>query len=441
MLNNPDYIDWFRASTTYINAHRGKVFVVLLSGEALAHSNLPNIIYDLNLLNSLGVKLVLVTGARPQISEALARQNLESSYHKQVRITEARAVDTILDAVGKLGIKTEALLSMGLTNSPMDGADIRVCRGNFVTAKPYGVHDGIDHQFTGQVRKIQAQAIHEQLDNGNIVLLSNLGYSLTGEVFNLTAEEVATEAAISLNADKLILLIPTEGVVDSANKLVPSLTLSDTSNYIDELGKRKDSDSVCLTKALQAAVLAYTNNVHRSHLISFRNNGALLQELFTREGKGSLLSQDNFDLLRKAAIDDVAGILGLIRPLEENGTLVTRSRELLENEIENFQVIELEGVIVACAALYVINEDAGEIACIAIHEDYRKKGYGNQLLGSLESTARNKGLRNVFVLTTVTDHWFIGKGFKPSSADDLPESRKQLYNFTRNSKVLSKQLK
>jgi amino-acid N-acetyltransferase len=440
MLNNQQLIEWFRASTTYINAHRGQVFVVLLSGEALSDSNLPNIIHDLNLLHSLGVKLVLVTGARPQITSALANQGIDSSFHKQVRITRLEALDVILACVGSLNIKTEARLSMGLANSPMDGADIRVCRGNFVTAKPYGIHDGIDHHYTGRVRKIQSEAIHQQLQSGNIVLLSNLGYSLTGEVFNLTAEEIATETAVSLGADKLILLTPAEGIFDQLGDLIPSLNQNDAVMHMKQLAGKNDYESACMQKALQAAISAFSRNIHRSHLISFKNNGALLQELFTREGKGTLISRDNFDLLRQATIDDISSILALIKPLEENGTLVPRSRELLETEVDNFQVIEFEGVIIACAALYQVTEKLGEIACLAIHENYQKKGYGDQLLLSLETKAKGDGLQQVFVLTTVTDHWFLERSFKPATANDLPESRKQLYSNSRNSKVLLKSI-
>jgi amino-acid N-acetyltransferase len=322
----------------------------------------------------------------------------------------------------------------------MHGADIRLCRGNFVTAKPVGVHDGVDYHFTGTVRKIKTPAIEQQLDQGNIVLLSNLGYSLSGEIFNLSAEEIATETAIALKADKLILLIPGEGVLNEKRELVPSLTKEDARHYVDSLNQADDEDSRCLSQALQAGLCAHDNGVHRSHLISFKTNGALLQELFTRGGSGSLISNDNFDLLRNATIDDVAGILKLIRPLEENGTLVIRSRELLETEIENFKLVELEDTIIACAALYEISDDCGEIACIAIHPQYQGNGYGDRLLSSLETAARKNGLKRLFVLTTVAAHLFLEKGFEEGELSDLPQQRQQLYNFQRNSKVFIKQL-
>lgn len=432
-------IEWFRASTSYINTHRGKVFVVLLSGEALSDKNLANVVYDLTLLHSLGVKLVLVHGARPQISAAFEAAGMESKYHRNIRITETDCIETVTRVVGGESARLEALFSMGISNSPMQGSDIRLCRGNFVTAKPVGIHDGIDYHYTGKVRKIRANAIRQQLDQNNIVLLSNLGYSLTGEVFNLSAEEVATEAAIELEAEKLILMVPQAGVLDDEGQLVSSLSEKDAKFYADKLAQ-SDEEAQCISRALDACLRAYTNRVHRSHLVSFRENGALIRELFTRQGNGSLISSDGFENLRAATIDDVAGILKLIKPLEENGSLVERSRELLETEIENFKIVELEDSVIACAALYPIDKDFAEIACIAIDSGFQKHGYGDQLLNSLESQAKKDGIKTVFVLTTIASHWFLGKGFQEAELSDLPEQRQALYNFQRKSKVLLKHL-
>lgn len=440
VATNNDMIEWFRSSSTYINAHRNKIFVVLLSGEALASNNLPNIIYDLSLLHSLGVKLVLVHGSRPQISAALAASGKQSSYHRKRRITEADSIATIKNVVGGLSVNLEAMFSMGLHNSPMQGTDIRVCRGNFVTAKPLGIHDGIDFHYTGKVRKIHSRAIEQQLAHNNIVLLSNLGYSRTGEVFNLTVEEVATEAAIALQAEKLILFVPSDGVKDADGNLLAALSPDDAKTYAEALSQHDDPESVCISHALDAAVTACNNKIHRSHLISFETNGALLQELFTRDGKGSLVSTDNFAELVDATIDDVVGIVELIKPLEQEGILVARSRELLETEIDNFKIVKLEGTVIACAALYPYADKRGELACIAIHPRYQKNGYGDRLLVSLEQKAAALGLTTLFVLTTVTDHWFLEKGFVAASLSDLPEQKQQLYNYQRKSKVLIKNL-
>lgn len=432
-------IEWFRASTSYINTHRGKIFVVLLSGEALADKNLSNVVCDLTLLHSLGVKLVLVHGARPQITAALETNGKGSSYHRHIRITEAECIDTVMRVVGEESAKLEALFSMGISHSPMQGSDVRLCRGNFITAKPAGIHDGIDYQYTGKVRKIQTAAIQQQLQQNNIVLLSNLGYSRTGEVFNLSAEEITIETAIELQAEKLILMVPRAGVIDDEGNLVASLSEEDAKFYAEKLAQGNE-DSQCISRALNACLRAYKNKVHRSHLISFKENGALIRELFTRQGNGSLISSDSFDNLRDASINDVAGILKLINPLEENGSLVARSRELLETEINNFKIVELEDSVIACAALYPIGSDFAEIACIAIDNSFQKNGYGDRLLTSLEIQAKANGIKFLFVLTTVASHWFLGKGFQEAQLSDLPEQRQELYNFQRKSKVLLKKL-
>lgn len=271
-------------------------------------------------------------------------------------------------------------------------------------------------------------------------MLSNLGYSVTGEVFNLSAEELATEVAIALKAEKLILLIPGVGVADSEGGLITALSESDAEYHRDRLRVESDEESLTTCHALEAALQAYRANVRRCHLISYRENGALLQELFTREGHGSLLSSDSFHTLRKANLSDVNGIMALIKPLEDDGTLVPRSRELLENEIDNFLVVELEEVVIACAALYPINKMHAEIACIAIHPDYRKNGYGERLLASLESDAREASFEKVIVLTTVTQHWFLEHGFEEVSIEELPAEKQALYNLQRKSKVLIKTL-
>ena len=432
------YIAWFRHSSAYINAHRNKVFVILITGEALADSNFPNIVYDISLLDSLGVKLVLVHGARPQITAALQNAGIESRYHKNLRVTDPDSLEPIKETVGRLGIDIEAQFSLGLVNSPMHGADIRLCRGNFITAKPFGIHDGIDFQNTGLIRKVQREAIEEQLSQGNIVLLSNLGYSSTGEVFNLSAEQVAMETAKTLHADKLIMLIPGQGVLDSEGQLIRSLNLADAHGHLSKHGESNNLEQQVASDTLAAAVNASEGKVHRIHLISHRQNGALLQELFTREGTGTLISDDSLEELRQATVEDVGGILELIKPLEQANTLVQRSRELLESEVANFKVVSWEGMLIACAALYPMENDCGEVACIAIHPDYQNQGLGQRLLTSLEEEARRMGLSRVFILTTAATHWFLENGFSEASVDELPESKKQFYNYQRNSKVLFK---
>ncbi len=414
--------------------------MLMLSGEAIAHPNFANIIHDIALLNSLGVKLVLVYGARPQIEERAELRGIPSRFEKALRITDAQTLECVKDAAGSLRSQIEALLTMGLANSPMHGSQIRVCSGNFVVAKPIGIRDGVDFAHTGMVRRIDKDGINKQLADGSIVLLSPTGYSPTGEIFNLSLEDVATQAAIKLNANKLIVFTEEAGLKDMNGALIQNCEVSEL-KYI--LGHTQDNDTANLIKSI---IHSGENGVSRCHCISYATDGALLQELFTRDGTGTLIAQTSYEQLRAATINDVGGILGLIEPLEAEGVLVKRSREVLETEITLFTVIERDGMIVACAALYPYKDEqsaiapCGEIACVATHPDYRGEDRGERLLAALEMQALQQQLDSVFVLTTQTAHWFQELGFVESTRDHLPEKKQQLYNLQRNSKVFIKKI-
>ncbi len=428
-----EHIRWFRNTAPYINMHRGKTFVLMLGGEVAQDPNFPNIIHDIALLESLGVRLVLVHGARPQIAERLAAAGIESQVHNDIRITDTCALEHVKDAAGSLRAQIEALLSMGLPNSPMLGAKMRVCSGNFVTAKPIGVVDGVDFQHTGKVRRIDAEGIHYQLQNEAIVLLSPLGYSPTGEIFNLALEDIAVNCAAAIGADKLILFGAEAGVADAGGQLLRQLA-------VGEVEGLTPADPEQLT-VLQTASRACQLGVPRCHIISYRDDCALLEELFTHDGSGTLVSDADYETCRRAGIDDVGGILELIEPLEQGGILLKRSRELLENEIEQFRLLERDGRIIACAALYPFPEEGcGEIACVVSHPDYRGGKRGERLLRELESEARSQGLDRVFVLSTQTAHWFLEQGFAAAERDALPQRKQALYNLQRNSKVFFKAL-
>ena len=430
-----DYVRWFRNSSPYINAHRGRTFVVMFSGEAVAESGFHHIVHDLALLNSLGIRLVLVHGARPQISDRLEQRGLTTRFDQHTRITDSAALDAVLDAVGAIRLRLEGLFSMGLANSPMHNASIQVACGNFVIAKPVGIRDGFDFQHTGEVRRVQVEAIRQQLDNGNVVLLSPIGCSPTGELFNLNSEEVASTAAIALNADKIIFMGDQAGVPDSEGKLYREMTPQEAGKLLAS-GSLDHDD---LERQLTAACMAASNGVSRAHLLNFRDDGALLKELFTRDGCGTLVTQEAFENVRGARIEDVGGILELIEPLEQAGALVRRSRELLESEIQRFTIVERDGMVIGCAALYPFdNGQVGELACVAVHPDYRKNRRGRNMLEHIEKRARQQGIRQLFVLTTQTAHWFQELGFDAASVEDLPGERKELYNYQRNSKVFRK---
>jgi len=437
-LTSADFVAWFRSVAPYINAFRGKTFVVAFGGEVVADGKFVELTHDLNLLASLGVRLVLVHGARPQIEQHLLRNQIEDHYHQGIRLTDAATMQCVKEAVGRVRFEIEALMSMGLANSPMANADIRVAGGNFITAQPMGVIHGVDLLHTGNVRKVDVSAIKDRLAFNEVVLLSPLGFSPTGEIFNLTLEDVATSTAIALDADKLIFLMDTDGVMDKKKELLRELTIASANEILSS--KRKLPDDVGLF--LPCAVRACEAGVARAHLISRHLDGAILQELFSDTGVGSMLVESSLNTLRDATIDDVGAILQILQPLEEEGILVRRSRELLEREIDRFVVLEHDHLIIGCAALYPFpDEKTAELACLAIQPAYRRHGFGDALLNYISSEARAQGLSKLIVLTTRTAHWFVERGFTETDVSQLPAQKKVLYNYQRRSKVFVKKIK
>ena len=432
-MKSDTYVDFFRQTSPYIHKHRGKTFVIALDGDTVAHANFHRTIHDIALLQSLGIRIVLVHGGRPQIDQCIGQAGTQSQFHNQLRITDSSAMQSVKQALGSTRWKIEAELSTGLPNSPMHGAQIKAIGGNFITAKPIGILDGVDYQHTGEVRRIDAESIQQQLELGGLVLLSPIGFSPTGEAFNLSYQEVAAKTAIEINAEKLILVTDVKGILQDKN-LIRSLSVPEAKS-LQEISKDSAQN-----KLLGTACFACSEGVNRVHLVSCAEDGALLTELFTRDGSGTLVMQDHSEVIRPAAIDDVGGILDLITPLEEQQILVKRSRELLETEISQFTlVVHPEGNLLGCAALYpVANSNEGEIACMATDPEFLGQGIATRLLQRLEADAAKMGIKKLFVLTTQTAHWFLEKGFVETELSNLPEQKQPLYNYQRNSRIFSK---
>ncbi len=417
--------DWFRSAAPYIHAHRGATFVIAIDGNTIATPRFSTLIHDVALLNSLGIKLVVTFGARPQIASACQAAGISAQYHQDLRVTDDDSLTIAINIIGTLKTRIQAQFSFGLPNTPMSDAKIRCTSGNFITAQPMGVKDGIDFQHTGKVRKVDIEGIQAQLQQENIVLLGPLGYSSTGEVFNLSSEAIATEVAIKMRADKLIF------IGDMVADLPRELTLSQAQKTLEQNSNHQ----------LLSATSACSAGVPRVHLLDHKLDGALLQELFSHDGVGTLISKNPFENTRPASVNDVGGILELIAPLEANGTLVARSRDRLETEVAFFTVMERDNSIIACAALYQYpDSDTAEFACLAVDPDYRGAGRGEYLFNLLENQAREAGLSNLCVLTTQTAHWFLEHGFQSAEITDLPMARQNLYNNQRNAKVFIKTL-
>ena len=431
------FVNWFRASSPYIHAHRNKTFVISFGGEAVLDDDFANHVHDFALLNSLGIRLVLVHGIRPQIDQRLHRLNTAPRFYNNLRITDDLALQCVKEAAGIVRVEIESLLSMGVANTPMAGSRLKVASGNFVTAKPIGVIDGIDYCHTGEVRRIDSAAIHQQLDQNTIVLISPIGYSPSGEIFNLSAEQVATAVAIALKAEKLILLTEESCCNPETAAQMQQMTTVEAEAFLLQYPAISDTISLPLKAAIQSSQAG----IERVHLIKRSHNGALLLELFTRDGIGTLISSTPFEELRPATLNDIGGMLELIKPLEQQGKLSKRSREKIEMEIADYIVIERDGLIIGCTALHPDDQsESGAIACLAVHPDYQRSARGNRMLEFAYGKARQLGLKTLFVLSTQTMHWFIERGFQSSDINSLPGHLKALYNPQRNSKVLRKHL-
>ena len=425
-----ELVEGFRHSVPYINTHRGKTFVIMLGGEAIEHENFSSIVNDIGLLHSLGIRLVVVYGARPQIDANLAAHHHEPLYHKNIRVTDAKTLELVKQAAGTLQLDITARLSMSLNNTPLQGAHINVVSGNFIIAQPLGVDDGVDYCHSGRIRRIDEDAIHRQLDSGAIVLMGPVAVSVTGESFNLTSEEIATQLAIKLKAEKMIGFCSSQGVTNDDGDIVSELFPNEAQARVEAQEEKGDYNSGTV-RFLRGAVKACRSGVRRCHLISYQ------EELFSRDGIGTQIVMESAEQIRRATINDIGGILELIRPLEQQGILVRRSREQLEMEIDKFTIIQRDNTTIACAALYPFPEEKiGEMACVAVHPDYRSSSRGEVLLERIAAQAKQSGLSKLFVLTTRSIHWFQERGFTPVDIDLLPESKKQLYNYQRKSKVL-----
>ncbi|MBW9266542.1 MAG: amino-acid N-acetyltransferase [Candidatus Thiodiazotropha sp. (ex. Lucinisca nassula)] len=436
--NVPDsFVDWFRGSSPYIHAHRGRTFIISFGGEAVVDAGFANLIHDIALLHGLGIRLVLVHGARPQIEERLKTRGVKTAYAEGLRVTDNAALTCVKEAAGSVRVEIEALLSMGLANSPMAGVRIRAASGNFVTAKPIGVRNGIDYCHTGEVRRVDATGLEQRLQAGAIAIVPPLGYSPTGEVFNLSSADVAASVAVALGAEKLISLVEAKGVTDSRNQLITNIV----PKQVDALLQRRKKLPDDLRHHLEAAVYACRSGVKRIHIVNRKRDGALLKELFTRDGIGTLITAEPYEETRTARIDDVGGLLELIEPLEKTGVLVRRSRELLETEIDGFTLMERDGMAIACAALFPYPKEAmAELACVVVHPEYRGSDRGDRLLAYMERKAQQNGIDKLFILTTQAAHWFRERGFVQADLRDLPMRKQALYNYRRNAIVFMKKI-
>ncbi len=435
-LYRAQFVSWFRAVAPYVHAFKRKVFVIAVSGEAIAAGHMPRICEDLALLRALGMRIVVVHGSRPQIQEQLRLRQVAPRFHNGLRITDIAALECAKEASGEIRLDIEAAFSQGLANTPMANADIKILSGNFITAKPLGVVDGVDMQQTGVVRKVSSEIIQLALNSRAVVLLSPLGFSPTGEAFNLDMEDVASSVATAVHAEKLVFITETPAILNADGELIRELSEVAAEELLNSNTLPQDTAFY-----LKHAIKSIKSGVARAHLVPFTIDGGALLEIFTHDGVGTMIADDDLEELREASIDDVGGIVKLIEPLEAEGTLIKRDRGRIERETDYFSVIEHDGRLFGCAALYPFpQEKMGELACLTVSPEAQGMGDGEKLLKRIEQRARAVGIDKLFVLTTRTAHWFLKRGFVVATLDDLPKDKQRMYNWSRMSQVFIKKL-
>jgi amino-acid N-acetyltransferase len=439
-----EFVAALRGAAPYVHGHNGRTFVIAFPGEICARDDVDRFLADIALLSSLGVRLVLVHGARPQIEAELQIRGIEPRLSGDLRVTDPQAMSAVKAAVGVLRLDIEARLSSNLITTAMAGAKLRVVGGTWVVARPVGVRNGIDHQLTGEVRRVDIAEIRQMLAADRVVLLSPVGYSPTGEAFNLRSSDIAQAVATGLGADKLVFILgtdPGQWRVSLSAADNGELSLAAAQTLETEVRKRglSTEDRQCVMSGLAAV----RDGVRRVHLIPTDGVSPLLRELYTRDGCGLMISaDDDYESTRPATLEDVAGIAELIRPLERAGILLPRSRDQLERDIGSFFVMLRDNMIIACYSLIQYpHESSAEFACVAVHPDYRGQDIAASLLRRARTEARGRGLRRLFALTTRTTHWFLEHGFVHGSPDDLPTARRSAYDGSaRNSLVLVDEL-
>ncbi len=427
-------VSLLRQVSPYFLQHRDSLFVIHIEGDAIEHSSFQNLAKDLMLLSAVGIKIIVIFGAENQISSRLSKNKVVPQLIKGEVIFDSACMVHVREIIGSMRFSIESCFSYVRDGTPMRmGAATKITSGNFVAGKSRGIVEGTDMLFSGEIRSLDDDGMRGRLAEGEIVLIPPVGFAPSGELFNLDSLTLALEISTKLKSSKLIFVSKEKGVLHG-DDIVRQISVAQAESEKSDRqlpGKLKD--------LLATGVRACRDGVGRVHFISYLIDGTILRELFTRDGVGTMMSDTPFDNLRAANQTDIVEILELIKPMQEQGLLLSRTYENLLEDLKDFIVIIREGTVVAAAALHQYEEfSQGEVACVAVHRDYRGDEFGDMLLSELELRAEKNKVNKLFVLTTQAVDWFKERGYVLGNKEDLPQARLDSYSDIRNSAILVK---
>jgi len=452
------FVDIFRGSAAYIASHRDSTMVFHIPAELLEWEGFGGLVDDLALAWLLGIKLVIVVGCRSLVDRQLEALGIAAKVSDGRRVTDRDTLEVVKMQAGYARFEVERMLARALSHgcSRNDASGCvfekaNVVSGNFYTAQPVGVLDGTDFEYSGILRRVDTDKVHQAHSNSDVVLLTNLGVSPSGEHFNMISESLAADVAGSIQASKIFYFTSEDIVLrDSTDRAVPSLQLSEAREmlrhrqYALEQHRFRSGHGQDLApieretvEKIGWSVAALEKGVPRAHLVCPRD-GSLLQELYTRDGAGLLIGRDLYEDFRPADAADVPEIYGLMRPLCDAGVLGRRTRGMIERDIGSYHVYTRDEEILTVGQLHFMEGDSAEICCIAQSQECTDPRKRNAMLGYLERLCVNNGADTIFVLSTQTMQWFREKGFYPAGIDALPPSRRRVYDYSRNSKIYVK---
>jgi len=415
----------------YVPRFRERTFVVAVDGEVAASENFSNVLLDLAVLRSLSVKVVLVHGASYQIEKLAAERSAKISNADGIGVTDEFTLQLSIDA------------AIRLTNAIMEGlssVDLRAAYINALIAHPAGILGGVDQQYTGKVERVDVKALKLLLDEGIIPVVPPLGFDGEGRTYRVNSDSIAIEIAEELSAAKILYLGPSTAFAGSA-ALPRQLSVQETQDLIK---RRRTEFSPGIISKLEYGARACVQGVPRVHLLDGGVNEALLNEVFSHDGIGTMIYSNEYQQIRRIFKKDVRAVMSLIRQSVRNEELVRRTRTEILEHLEDYWLLEIDRSPIACVALHLYPEEsAGELACLHVSNAHENQGHGKKLMAFVENLAREKGVKTLFALSTQAYSYIQQKGgYQPADASALPPSRRAKYDASgRNSIVLQKQLR